>query len=78
MTNAEFYAERIKNFNGTNFCNEFIKPREGEMPAVFHRRDRQNWKVTLQLDDFMRLYKYFSDKVNEVVEILTEKQEVEQ
>lgn len=26
MTNAEFYAERIKNFNGANFCNEFIKP----------------------------------------------------
>lgn len=26
MTNAEFYAEEIKNFKGTNFCNEFIKP----------------------------------------------------
>lgn len=26
MTNAEFYKDEIKNFKGTNFCNEFIKP----------------------------------------------------
>jgi len=51
--------------------------REGEMPVVMHRKDRQSWKVTLQLDDFMKLYKYLADKVDEVVEILTEKQEVE-
>lgn len=47
------------------------------MPVVMHRKDRQSWKVTLQLDDFMKLYKYLADKVDEVVEILTEKQEVE-
>ena len=30
--------------------------REGEMPVVMHRKDRQGWKVTLQLDDFMKLF----------------------
>lgn len=30
--------------------------REGEVPAVFHRKDRQDWKVTLSLEDFMKLY----------------------
>ena len=30
--------------------------REGETPAVFHRRNREPWKVTLTLADFMRIY----------------------
>lgn len=29
---------------------------EGEIPAVFHRKNRKPWKVTISLDDFMRLY----------------------
>lgn len=30
--------------------------REGETPAVFHRKDRCEWLVTIRLDDFMKLY----------------------
>lgn len=26
------------------------------LPAVFHRRNRQPWLVTVRLDDFMRMY----------------------
>ncbi len=26
------------------------------LPAVFHRRNREQWLVTLRLDDFMKLY----------------------
>lgn len=46
--------------------------REGEMPVVMHRKDRQGrqgWKVTLQLDDFMKLYRYFEE--DNLIEILT-------
>ena len=35
--------------------------REDEIPAVFHRRNRDYWKVTLRLDDFMKLYKNPAD-----------------
>lgn len=31
--------------------------REGEIPAVFHRRNRDYWKVTLRFEDFMEIYK---------------------
>lgn len=31
--------------------------REGEKPAVFHRKNRQPWKVTMLLDDWMELYR---------------------
>ena len=30
--------------------------RADEMPVVIHRRNRQIWKVTMTLDDFMALY----------------------
>lgn len=30
--------------------------REGEIPAVFHRKNRKGWKVTLSLEDFLNLY----------------------
>lgn len=28
----------------------------GEVPVVMHRRDREGWKVTMDLDEFMNLY----------------------
>ncbi len=28
-----------------------------EIPAVFHRKNRTDWKVTIRLEDFMKLYK---------------------
>lgn len=31
--------------------------RDGEVPAVFHRRNNGSWRVTLGLDDFMKMYR---------------------
>lgn len=30
--------------------------KEGEVPAVFHRKNRCEWLVTLRFDDFMKMY----------------------
>lgn len=30
---------------------------EGNLPAVFHRRNGQEWKVTMRLEDWMQIYK---------------------
>ena len=35
--------------------NDSQRFRDG-MPALFHRRNRQPWLVTLRLEDFMQLY----------------------
>lgn len=30
--------------------------REGELPTVFHRKDRSEWLVTMPLNDWIKLY----------------------
>lgn len=30
--------------------------KDGETPAVFHRKNNKEWLVTLRLDDFMKMY----------------------
>lgn len=35
--------------------------KEGTIPAVFHRRNRKEWKVTLSLEDFIKMYKSYSE-----------------
>lgn len=33
--------------------------KNGDSPTVFHRKNRSRWLVTMELDDFMKLYKAF-------------------
>ena len=34
-----------------------------QMPAVFHRKNNKKWKVTMDLDDWIKLYnEYYSSK----------------
>lgn len=35
--------------------------KEDELPAVFHRKDRSEWLVTMTLDDWIKLYKNWGD-----------------
>ena len=35
--------------------------RDGEAPAVFHRKNGKPWKVTLLMDDFLKYYKAFGE-----------------
>lgn len=51
-------CKRVEKLNIDTALEQAISDaREGEIPAVFHRRNRKPWKVTLTLDDFIRLYK---------------------
>lgn len=35
--------------------------KNGDKPAVFHRKNRCNWLVTMELDNFMELYAGYID-----------------
>ena len=37
--------------------------KKGQLPAVFHRKNRGNWLVTMKLDDWIKLYnEYYSGR----------------
>ena len=42
--------------------------KENQLPAVFHRKNHYKWLVTMELDDFMKLYNeyYSSNKLKEI------------
>lgn len=39
--------------------------REGEIPVVMHRKNRQPWLVTMDLEDWMKLYERYLEEVGE-------------
>ncbi len=52
-------VKRVERLNIQEAMNQSIRDAErfkDGMPAVFHRRNRQPWLVTVRLTDFMKLY----------------------
>lgn len=37
--------------------------RDGEIPIVMHRKDKQPWRVTLGFEDFMKLFQAYEAEV---------------
>lgn len=33
--------------------------KNGDMPVVMHRKDRENWLVTMELDTWVTIYKHY-------------------
>ena len=52
-------VKRVERLNVPEAMQQAVKDsqrfRDG-MPALFHRRNRQPWLVTIRLEDFMKLY----------------------
>ena len=44
--------------------------KNGDFPTVFHRKNRCNWLVTMELDDFMKIYNGYmeSKRLTEALE----------
>ena len=50
--------KRVENLNIYNaMAQSKSDARDGEIPVVIHRRNRDEWKVTMRLDDFIEMYK---------------------
>lgn len=50
-------CKRVEKLNLLSALTQAEKDaRLDEIPAVFHRRNREPWQVTMTLDDFMQLY----------------------
>lgn len=59
-------CKRVEKLNIDNAIEQVISDsKNNEMPAVFHRKNRKKWLVTISLEDFMKLYK---EKGNESIQ----------
>ena len=58
-------CKRVEKLNIDDALNQAKRDcKEGRTPAVFHRKNGEKWKVTLDLDDFMMLYgEYYSSMI---------------
>lgn len=56
-------CKRVERLNIYDAIKQSVNDaREGEMPVVMHRKNRQKWLVTLSLDDFMKIWKESKDE----------------
>ena len=51
-------CKRVENLNIHKAYAQAVRDADGKaIPAVFHRRNREPWMVTINLEDFMEIYK---------------------
>lgn len=51
-------VKRVEHLNLYDAMSQSLRDaREGELPAVFHRKNRCDWLVTMKLDDWINLYR---------------------
>lgn len=50
-------CKRVEKLNLYDAMAQAVRDaKDGEMPAVFHRKNKKEWLVTLRLNDYMNMY----------------------
>lgn len=60
-------CKRVEALNLDSAYEQAVRDaKEGLIPAVFHRKNRKPWKVTISLEDFLKLYEayFWKEKTN--------------
>ena len=55
-------VERLNIYEAVQQAQRDARP--GEMPAVFYRKNRESWLVTMPLTDWLKLYQHSEIKAN--------------
>lgn len=64
LPNVHIEVKRVEKLNVYNAIAQAKRDaKDGCLPAVFHRKNRCNWLVTMELDDFMEIYKAYEEGV---------------
>lgn len=73
LPNIHIECKRVEKLNLYDAMEQAKRDtKNGDKPTVFHRKNRCNWLVTMELDDFMELYAGYIDN-NRLVKALHEK-----
>ena len=54
-------CKRVERLNVSEAMAQAVNDAKGEMPTVFHRKNREGWLVTMRLEDWMELYKEYKE-----------------
>ncbi len=66
-------CKRVEKLNIYDAIEQAKRDAKGDdKPAVFHRKNRCNWLVTMELDDFMKIYEGYMNN-NRVVNAIENK-----
>lgn len=55
-------VERLNIYDAIDQAKRDAK--NGDSPTVFHRKNRCNWLVTMELDEFMKIYRVYEEAKN--------------
>lgn len=57
LPNIHIECKRVEHLNLYDAMAQSVSDaREGEVPTVFHRKNRKEWLVTMRMDDWMKIY----------------------
>ena len=60
LPNIHIECKRVEKLNIYDAIDQAKRDaKNGDKPTVFHRKNRCNWLVTMELDEFMELYACF-------------------
>ena len=62
-------CKRVQNLNLYDAMEQSKRDsKEGQSPAVFHRKNNKKWLVTMELDEWIKIYNeyYSSNKLKEI------------
>ena len=54
-------CKRVERLNVSEAMAQAVNDAKGEMPTVFHRKNREGWLVTMRLENWMDLYKGYKE-----------------
>lgn len=58
-------CKRVEKLNLYNAMEQAKKDTKGKLPAVFHRKNRSKWLVTMELTDFMKIYQEYEERIKD-------------
>lgn len=57
--------KRVERLNIHEAMEQAKRDTKGKLPAVFHRKNRSKWLVTMELPDFMKIYQKYEERIKE-------------
>lgn len=57
LPNIHIECKRVERLNIYDAIDQAKRDTQGDLPAVFHRKNNCEWLVTMTLDDWMKIYK---------------------